>query len=128
MLFAEADTTDWPKGDYSLELRLDGASVVVGRIPVAKGAGALGSDTVGAAQPPTAPGVVIAGSGVVQVVSVAPSAVTDPTLILLPPDLSELLGGSANLAEALIWLAENGGGPLPPSPFWSAHRGLIGAI
>lgn len=128
VLFTVSDTSAWIKGDYSLEVRLDGASVVVGRIAVAKGAGANGSDIVGAAQPPTAPGVVIAGSGVVQVISVAPAAPTDPALILLPPDLSEVLGGSANLAEALLWLAENGGGPLPPSPFWSAHRGLIGAI
>lgn len=128
VLFSVADTSGWIKGDYTLELRLDGASVVVGRIAVAKGAAANGSDMVGAAQPPTAPGVVIAGAGVVQVVSVAPAAPTDPALILLPPDLSEVLGGSANLAEALLWLAENGGGPLPPSPFWSAHRGLIGAI
>lgn len=71
VLFTVADTSSWIKGDYSLEVRLDGASVVVGRIAVAKGAGANGSDIVGAAQPPTAPGVVIAGSGVVQLLNVA---------------------------------------------------------
>ncbi|WP_426024672.1 hypothetical protein [Brevundimonas sp. PWP3-1b1] len=128
VLFPVADTSAWIKGDYSLEVRLDGASVVVGRIGVAKGAGASGSDMVGAAQPPTAPGVVIAGSGVVQVVSVAPSAATDPSAIILPPDLSAALGGSETLADALLWLALNGGGPLPPSPFWSTNPGLLGVM
>ncbi|WP_292077569.1 MULTISPECIES: hypothetical protein [Brevundimonas] len=50
VLFSVADTSDWIKGDYTLEVRLDGASVVVGRIAVAKGAAASGSDMVGAAQ------------------------------------------------------------------------------
>lgn len=128
VLFSVADTSAWVKGDYSLEVRLDGASVVVGRIVVAKGAGANGSDMVGAAQPPTAPGVVIAGSGVVQVVSVAPSAATDPSAIILPPDLSAALGGAETLADALLWLALNGGGPLPSSPFWSTNPGLLGVM
>lgn len=122
VLFSAADTSAWIKGDYSLEVRLDGASVVVGRIGVAKGAGANGSDMVGAAQPPTAPGVVIAGSGVVQVVSVAPSAATDPSGIILPPDLSAALGGAETLADALLWLAQNGGGPSP------ILRDLIGSV
>lgn len=94
VMFSVSDTSAWIKGDYSLEVRLDGVSVVVGRIVVAKGAGANGSDIVGAAQPPTAPGVVIAGSGVTQVVSVAPSAATDPSAIMLPPGLSAALGGA----------------------------------
>lgn len=109
VLFTVADTSAWIKGDYSLEIRLDGVSVVVGRIVVAKGAGANGSDIVGAAQPPTAPGVIVSGTGVVQIVSVAPSAATDPSAILLPSDLSAALGESANLSEALLWVAENGG-------------------
>nr|WP_314525507.1 hypothetical protein [uncultured Brevundimonas sp.] len=128
VLFFVADTSAWIKGDYSLEVRLDGASIVVGRIVVAKGAGASGSDIVGAAQPPTAPGVVIAGSSVVQVVSVALSAATDPSAIILPEDLSAALGGSETLAEALLWLALNGGGPLPSLPFWSPNPGLLGVM
>lgn len=122
VLFSVTDTSAWIKGDYSLEVRLDGASVVVGRIAVAKGAGANGSDIVGAAQPPTAPGVVIAGSGVVQVVSVAPSGATDPSAIILPPDLSAALGGAETLADALLWLAQNGGTPSP------ILRDLIGNV
>jgi len=122
VLFSAADTSAWIKGDYSLEARLDGVSVVVGRIVVAKGAGASGSDMVGAAQPPTAPGVVIAGSGVVQVVSVAPSAATDPSAIILAPDLSAALGGAETLADALLWLAQNGGTPSP------ILRDLIGGV
>ena len=122
VLFTVADTSAWIKGDYSLEVRLDGASVVVGRIAVAKGAGANGSDIVGAAQPPTAPGVVIAGSGVVQVVSVAPSGTTEPSAIILPPDLSAALGGAETLADALLWLAQNGGTPSP------ILRDLIGNV
>lgn len=125
VLFAAADTSAWIKGDYSLEVRLDGKSVVVGRIAVAKGAGANGSDMVGAAQPPTAPGVVIAGSGVVQVVSVALSAATDPSAIILPPDLSAALGGAGTLADALLWLKalyEEGGSPSP------ILRDLIGNV
>lgn len=122
VLFSVADTSDWIKGDYSLEVRLDGASVVVGRIAVAKGAAANGSDMVGASQPPTAPGVVIAGSGVVQVVSVAPSAATDPSAIILSADLSAALGGAETLADALLWLALNG---CTPSPIL---RDLIGGV
>lgn len=122
VLFSVADTSAWIKGDYSLEVRLDGASVVVGRIAVAQGAGANGSDTVGAAQPPTAPGVVIAGSGVVQVVSVAPSGATDPSAIILSPDVSSALGGAETLADALLWLAQNGGTPSP------ILRDLIGNV
>lgn len=122
VLFTVSDTSAWIKGDYSLEVRLDGASVVVGRIAVAKGAGANGSDIVGAAQPPTAPGVVIAGSGVVQVVSVAPSGATDPSAIILSPDLSAALGGAETLADALLWLAQNGGTPSP------ILRDLIGNV
>lgn len=121
-LFSVADTSAWIKGDYSLEVRLDGASVVVGRIGVAKGAGANGSDMAGAAQPPTAPGVVIAGSGVVQVVSVAPGAAADPSAIILPADLSVALGGAETLADALLWLAQNGGTPSP------ILRDLIGGV
>ena len=128
VMFSVADTSAWIKGDYSLEVRLDGVSVVVGRIVVAKGAGANGSDMVGAAQPPTAPGLVITGSGVVQVVSVAPNAVTDPSAIILSADLSAALGGAETLADALLWLALNGGGPLPSSPFWSTNPGLLGVM
>ena len=122
VLFTVADTSDWIKGDYTLEVRLDGASVVVGRIAVAKGAAANGSDMVGAAQPPTVPGVVIAGSGVVQVVSVAPSGTTDPSAIILPADLATALGGAQTLADALLWLAQNGGTPSP------ILRDLIGNV
>lgn len=128
VLFQVADTSEWPKGDYRVELRLDGVSVAVGSLPVAQGAASGGSATVGAAQPPTAPGIVVAASGVVQIVYVAPSASADPSSILLPPDLSEALGGSATLADALIWLAQNGGGSLPSSPFWSTNPGLLGVI
>lgn len=123
--FEDAETSDWPSGDYFLEVRLDGVSVVVGRIYVARGAASGGSDAKGAAQPPTAPGVVIAGSGVVQVVSVAPSAATDPAGIILAPDLSAALGGAETLADALLWLkaqAENGGTPSP------ILRDLIGNV
>ena len=122
VLFSVADTSAWIKDDYSIEVRLDGMSVVVGRISVAKGAGANGADMVGAAQPPTAPGVVISGSGVVQVVSVAPSAATDPSAIILPSDLSAALGGAETLADALLWLAQNGGTPSP------IQRELIGGV
>lgn len=120
--FEVADTGGWPSGDYILEVRLDGISVVVGRVYVAKGAAAGGSDMKGAAQPPTAPGVVIAGSGVVQVVSVAPSGATNPSAIILPPDLSAALGGAETLADALLWLAQNGGTPSP------ILRDLIGNV
>lgn len=127
--FSVADTSTWKRDDYSIEVRLDGVSVVVGRIAVARGAAASGSDMVGAAQPPTAPGVVVAGSGVVQVVNVAPVAATDPASIRLSPDLTAALGGSETLAAALLWLALNGGGvPLPSSPFWSTNPGLLGVM
>lgn len=36
VLFSVADTSAWIKGDYSLEVRLDGASVVVGRTLVCR--------------------------------------------------------------------------------------------
>jgi hypothetical protein len=69
--FGVTDTSAWSSGGYSVEVRLDGSSVVVGRISVAQGAAALGRDTMGATQPLSAPGVVIAGAGVVQLVNVA---------------------------------------------------------
>lgn len=69
--FEVANTDGWPPGDYILEVRLDGVSVVVGRVYVAKGAAAGGSDMKGAAANPTGQGVVIAGSGVVQLVNAA---------------------------------------------------------
>lgn len=69
--FEVADTDGWPSGDYILEVRLDGVSVVVGRIYVARGAAAGGSDMKGATQSPTGQGVVIAGSSVVQLVNAA---------------------------------------------------------
>lgn len=53
---------------------------------------------------------------------------TDPALIMLPPEASALLGGATNLLDALIWLAEHGGVPPIPLPFWSAYRGFIGVL
>lgn len=126
--FEAADTTDWPSGDYFLEMRLDGVSIVVGRVYVAKGAASGGSYSKGALQPPTALGVVVAGSGLVQVVSVAPIAPTNPASILLTSELSAVLGGSKTVADALLWLALNGGGSLPSTPFWSTNPGLLGVM
>ena len=48
--------------------------------------------------------------------------VTDPNDILLPPELSALLGGAKTLADALLWLAQNGGAPSP------ILRDLIGNV
>lgn len=47
---------------------------------------------------------------------------TDPNDILLPPELSALLGGAETLADALLWLAQNGGTPSP------ILRDLIGGV
>lgn len=62
------ETDDWPRGEYVVEIRLDGETVAVGMLPVAKGAASQGSDTAGSAQPPTTQGLLVAGTSVVQVV------------------------------------------------------------
>lgn len=133
-------------GDYGLQVQRgegdQAETLLIGTVPVEKGLEAYLKPGSGplqtAVSKASAVPVVTVPAGTTRVVRggamsgpagpPGPPGPNDAALILLPPDLSEVLGGSANLAEALLWLAENGGGPLPPSPFWSAHRGLIGAI
>lgn len=108
-----ADTDDWDKGDYSIEVRLDGEAILVGRLPVAQGASEGGVDTLGAAQPPMAVNLVVAPAGQVQLV-MASTAFPSVANIGLPSDLGALFGGATTLSEALAWLAEYGGGGSSP--------------
>lgn len=72
----EAVTALWTRGNYAVEVRMtDGSDllpIVVGVLPILKGAAADGTDTAGTRQDGGAIGLIVSGTGVVQTV-LAPS-------------------------------------------------------